>query len=105
MGGSVAGARATFVLWLAAATGVVFLVGIALALLAGARQHFLVPAIGVPGDWRWVLAVPWLTGAVTIGALLLARRAVPPMVPALAKWSAFIGLGLTLGPWMVVQLV
>lgn len=105
MRGSVVHAWATFMLWLAAATGLVFLVGVALALFAGARQHFLVPAVGVPGDWRWVLALPWLTGGATAGAVLLARRAVPPMVPAFAKWSAFIGLGLTLGPWLVFELV
>ncbi|HEX6052284.1 MAG TPA: alpha/beta fold hydrolase [Gemmatimonadaceae bacterium] len=99
------GVQATLVLWLAAATGLIFLVAVALALFVGARQHFLVPAIGVPGGWRWVLALPWLVGGATVVALLLLPRAVPPTVPAFAKWSALIGLGLTLGPWVVFELV
>ena len=101
--GETAGSRpsAAFLLWLAAAVGLLFLVGVALALFAGARQHFLVPAIGVPNGWRWVLVLPWVTALVTVAALVATRHAPPSTIPTLARWSAFLGLGLALGLWTV----
>ena len=66
--------RASFALLLSAMTGIIFVCATVGALIAGWRHGFLVPALGVPDAWAWVLLLPWVLGAAAIAAALVFLR-------------------------------
>jgi hypothetical protein len=52
-------------LFLVSLVGLTFIAALAAAVMAGARRHVFVPAIGLPEAWAWVLALPWMLLALT----------------------------------------
>jgi hypothetical protein len=58
--------RESLALLLAALSGLVFVFATAGVLLAGSRKGVMVPALGVPDEWNWVLALPWVLGAAAL---------------------------------------
>lgn len=95
--------RATAVaLLMVALAGLAFIVTLAAALIAGARRHFFIPAIGLPENWAWLLALPWVVVALTAVALVLVVRSrTAGQSIGVPGWSALIGSGLLLGTWVV----
>lgn len=69
------GRRESVALLIASVTGLVVVFAVAGALLAGSRLGLIVPSLGVPKAWAWVLALPWVLGAAAIvAAVVFARR-------------------------------
>ena len=88
--------RAERVAGVAVAVGLVMLAGVAAAVYAAAAQNPLIPSLGVPAGWRWVLLLPWLSLAVWLAALALAVR--QPRVIRSPSWCiGMSGLTLLLG--------
>jgi pimeloyl-ACP methyl ester carboxylesterase len=86
------------------AVGLTLLIGVAAGVFAGMRRHFVVPLVGLPAEWAWVLVLPWLLLAVTAAAAILVvgrtfRGEGAP--PALLTWSPLIGAVLVLALWSV----
>jgi pimeloyl-ACP methyl ester carboxylesterase len=94
---------ADIVLWLAAVAGIAFLLGTAGAVMAGARQTVLLPMLGVPAGWGWVLLLPWLLAVLALVAAVLYARHTPTASTGYAaiRWSGFIGSALLLALWLV----
>jgi uncharacterized membrane protein YoaK (UPF0700 family) len=68
------------------------------------RRHFFIPAIGVPQEWAWLLAMPWLLLVLTPVAAVLAhsrRFSDAGEPPAILRWSALLGATLLLVLWAV----
>jgi pimeloyl-ACP methyl ester carboxylesterase len=86
------------------AVGLTLVLALTAAVFAGMRRHIVVPLVGLPAEWGWVLVLPWLLLTVTAVAafLVLGRKArgdVEP--PALLAWSPLIGAALVLALWSV----
>lgn len=81
--------------------GLLLLISLTAAVVAGQRRHFFVPLIGVTRGWVWVLALPWLLLAVTPVAAILMRsaRSSDEAAPAALRWSTVGGVMLVLGLW------
>jgi hypothetical protein len=93
-------------LWLAAVAGIAVVLGTAAAVVGGARQSVVVPALGVPSAWAWVLLLPWLLALLWGSALvLLARtRRAASRAHAVVRWSGLAGEALLLALWAAVAL-
>jgi pimeloyl-ACP methyl ester carboxylesterase len=84
------------------AVGLTLLIGLAAAVFAGMRRHFVVPLVGLPAQWAWMLVLPWLLLAITaVAAFLVLGRKVRGDVepPPLLAWSPLIGAVLVLALW------
>ncbi|HEX6132374.1 MAG TPA: alpha/beta fold hydrolase [Longimicrobiales bacterium] len=94
-------------IWLAAATALIFLVGVMAAIVIGARTNVLVPALGVPAGWAWVVVLPWVLCVLTIAAAALASRGnrQGDRFSAYLRYSGLIGSVLVLGLWAYHSLV
>jgi pimeloyl-ACP methyl ester carboxylesterase len=91
-------------LLLLAVVALTFVIGLAVALVVGARRHFFIPAIGLPREWAWLLALPWLLLVITPVAAVLAhsrRFGDAGEVPAILRWAALLGATLLLALWVV----
>jgi len=90
--------RADVALWLVALVGIATMLGTAGGVMAGARQSIIVPALGVPDAWRWVLAMPWLLALLSVAALLLVARTqrVGSRARTFVRWSGLTGAALGL---------
>jgi pimeloyl-ACP methyl ester carboxylesterase len=96
----------SLVLFLVALVGLTFIATLAAAVMAGARRHVFVPAIGLPEAWAWVLALPWMLLALTILAVVLGMRSrAAGHSPGVSGWSAVMGSGLLTAAWAVNLLV
>ncbi len=95
--------RATsLALLLLALVGLTFIVALVAAVIAGARRHLFIPAIGLQEIWAWLLALPWvLLALATLAAFLAARSRATGHPPGVQGWSAVIGSGLLLVTWVV----
>jgi pimeloyl-ACP methyl ester carboxylesterase len=93
-------------LWLAAAAGIAVVLGTAAAVVGGARQSVIVPALGVPHAWRWVLVLPWLLALLWGCALVLAARTprATSRANALMRFSGLAGAALLLALWAAAAL-
>jgi pimeloyl-ACP methyl ester carboxylesterase len=93
---------ASLVSFLVTLVGLIFIATLAAAVMAGARRHLFVPAIGLPKAWAWVLALPWVLLTVTpVAAFLAVRSRAAGHSLDVAAWSAVIGSGLLLTAWVV----
>jgi pimeloyl-ACP methyl ester carboxylesterase len=93
---------ASLVLLLVTLVGLTFIATLAAAVMAGARRHLFVPAIGLPEAWAWVLALPWVLLTVTLVAVLLAVRSrAAGHALGVPGWSAVSGSGLLIAVWVV----
>jgi pimeloyl-ACP methyl ester carboxylesterase len=91
---------------LLAAVALTFVLGLAAVLVTGMRRHFFIPAIGVPQEWAWLLAMPWLLLVLTPVAAAIAhsrRFSDAGEPPAILRWSALLGAALLLVLWAVNQ--
>jgi pimeloyl-ACP methyl ester carboxylesterase len=89
---------------LLAAVALTFVLGLAASLVVGMRRHFFIPAIGLPQEWAWLLAMPWLLVVLTpvAGALAHSRRfSDAGESAALLRLSALLGATLLLVLWAV----
>lgn len=78
------------------------MVGLAAALVVGMRRHFFIPAIGLPLEWAWLLAMPWLLLVLTPVAAVLAlssRFDDVDKAPAILRWTALLGATLLIVLW------
>jgi pimeloyl-ACP methyl ester carboxylesterase len=100
------GAGLDIALWLAGVAGFAVVLGTAAAVVSGARQSMLVPALGVPVAWRWVLVLPWLLALLWGCALVLAARAPRAATRAhtALRWSGLTGAALLLALWLAASL-
>lgn len=100
------------VLWLAAVAGIAFVLGTAGGIMAGGRQSVLVPALGVPPGWSWVLLLPWLLALLAAAAASFAVRRTPPPPrggeardgargQAVILWIGLTGCALLLATWLM----
>jgi pimeloyl-ACP methyl ester carboxylesterase len=90
-------------LLLVSAVGLMLLIGVAAALFAGMRRHFVIPLVGVQAEWAWVLVLPWLLLVLTAVAAASAliqrtRRADEPR--GLLMWAPLVGAMLVLAIWI-----
>lgn len=87
--------------WGTAVAGVVFALGIVSAVFAGARENVLIPALGVPEGWGWVLVLPWPLLALLLVAVALWAKEPLRTEPrdTLLRWSGVLGAALVLGLW------
>jgi pimeloyl-ACP methyl ester carboxylesterase len=93
---------ASLALLLVALVGLTLILGLTAALTAAARQHLFIPAIGLPENRAWLLALPWVLlvlAPVAAVVALRSRGAGHSLGPA--GWSALIGSGLILTTWLV----
>lgn len=84
------------VTWLAAAAGLLALVGVGAAVYTGVAQNPLIPALGIPTGWSWVLILPWLSLGLWFAALALGLRQ-PRVTRSPIWWIGMAGLSLLLG--------
>jgi pimeloyl-ACP methyl ester carboxylesterase len=97
---------ATGTLWIATLTALALLLGTAVGVWMGGRKNVVIPALGLPSEWGWVLVLPWLLLALGMAAVVLILRA--PAVeraPGFARWSACLGIALVLVIWAVNSVV
>jgi hypothetical protein len=91
--------RESLALLLAALAGLVFVFATAGALLAGSRKGVMVPALGVPDEWKWVLALPWVLGAagLVVAGVSFNRLRTGERTSTLRAACLLIGIVLLLG--------
>jgi hypothetical protein len=86
--------------------GIAVVLGTAAAVVGGARQSVIVPALGVPSAWAWVVLLPWLLALLWGSALVLAARTqrAASRAHAVVRWSGLAGAALLLALWAAVAL-
>lgn len=92
----------TLALLVVAVVGLTMVLGLTAGLFAGMRRHFFIPLIGLPREWAWLLALPWLLLVLTPVAAFLAlsgRSGDDVEPPAALHWSVLIGATLLLAFW------
>ena len=93
-------------LWVTSAVALALLVGAGSAILVGGQQTPLLPALGVPPGWNWVLALPWIVLLLTAASVMVqTRRAGSSDRPqAVLRITAVGGAVLVVGLWAVLSL-
>lgn len=98
--------RSEIASWIVAAGGLGLLAALAAALLIGARQKVIIPALGVPAGWAWVLLLPWLLLALVVATLVIEVRGARAVGArsARVRWSGMIGAALLVGWWALLSI-
>jgi hypothetical protein len=89
---------------LVAAVGLTFLLGFTIAIMTSMRRHFFIPLVGLPEQWTWLLALPWLLLVLTAIAAFLVlrgRSAGSGRVgsPSVLRWCTLLGGIIVLAFW------
>ncbi len=100
-------APVTRMIVLASATGILFLIAYALAVMSALRASPIAVAVGVPEGWGWIVVLPWLIIALCAAVVYLTirgwRRAGTRVLTGTVA-AGMLGIALVLAMWGAASL-